>query len=392
MPGQHGNSYAVPGLLKRLNERKVIEVLMRQGASSRADLSRITGISPPTVSKAIESLVGMGFVERHTEHQNKTGRPGKLFSLAGRTVHVLGVAIGADGCWVATGGMAGDVREEDVVTFEAPDDYESLIDEIVNRLSGLIEANPARVLGVGVCVAGYVDHAHQEVVRCPGLAYMGGRAPGVELAKRLGCDSHLISRAQGMCLADRYRDDDLGMQSLMLDATECLNCGLYLGGRLLVGDSGLSGAMGYIPVAVGEKGAGETRFLTDLASDAALARTASERLGREMSIRDVIEYVASGGEDLNDLIDETLGYLAIGVATLVNLVDVGRLRLHADMLDLERCSLDKLLERLDQYMAVPLDGRCVIERSVVTPVQAAVAGMIEKLAEGVGAEPSETTA
>lgn len=367
-----------------MNERKVIDVLMRHGASSRADLSRNTGISPPTISKAIETLVALGFVERHSVHENKMGRPGKLYSLANKSVQVLGVAIGDDGCWVASSGMDGVTRDESVSFFKAPDDYETLVDMIEERLNTLATQHPVRLLGVGVCVSGHINHMRQEVVRCHGLPYLGGRAISHELSQRMGCVSHLTSRAHAMCLAGYGRGENgEAHQILKLDAADGLTCGLSLGGKLVLGDHGLGGSLGYMPISTGGED-GQVRFLADLATDAALARLASERLGRKMRIEDVIEHVAGGGEELNDLIDETANYLAMGVATLVNIMDVGCLRIHAKMLDMERCSVELLNEKVEQFLAAPLEGRCVIERSKVSAVHGALAGIINKLTEQLG--------
>src|ERR1044071_2878435 len=51
---------AVPGLLKRINEREVLETIRAGAPISRAEISRRAGISKPTVSLALQSLVEAG--------------------------------------------------------------------------------------------------------------------------------------------------------------------------------------------------------------------------------------------------------------------------------------------------------------------------------------------
>jgi N-acetylglucosamine repressor len=50
-------------LLSRINERRMLEVIQQHGPSSRATLTRVSGLTAPTVSKAVDSLLRRGFVE-----------------------------------------------------------------------------------------------------------------------------------------------------------------------------------------------------------------------------------------------------------------------------------------------------------------------------------------
>src|SRR3954465_10219413 len=53
---------AQPGLLKDLNERAVLEAIRASAPISRAEISRRAGISKPTVSVALQSLLHAGLV------------------------------------------------------------------------------------------------------------------------------------------------------------------------------------------------------------------------------------------------------------------------------------------------------------------------------------------
>ncbi|TMK93108.1 MAG: MarR family transcriptional regulator, partial [Actinobacteria bacterium] len=63
---------AIPPLLKHLNERTVLETIREGAPISRAEISRRAGISKPTVSLALRSLLEAGLV-RETSHD--PGRP-----------------------------------------------------------------------------------------------------------------------------------------------------------------------------------------------------------------------------------------------------------------------------------------------------------------------------
>src|SRR2546427_7228871 len=63
---------AIPPLLKDLNERTVLETIRTGAPISRAEISRRAGISKPTVSLALQSLLEAGLVR---ETQPEPGRP-----------------------------------------------------------------------------------------------------------------------------------------------------------------------------------------------------------------------------------------------------------------------------------------------------------------------------
>ena len=57
---------ALPPLLKHLNERTVLEAIRSGAPISRAEISRRAGISKPTVSLALQSLLDAGLVREAT--------------------------------------------------------------------------------------------------------------------------------------------------------------------------------------------------------------------------------------------------------------------------------------------------------------------------------------
>jgi len=55
-----------------MNERSVLEVVLREGAISRAELARATGLSKPTISLALSRLEEAGVLR---EVGRTSGRP-----------------------------------------------------------------------------------------------------------------------------------------------------------------------------------------------------------------------------------------------------------------------------------------------------------------------------
>jgi predicted NBD/HSP70 family sugar kinase len=106
---------AVPALLRALNERTVLDAVRAAGPLSRADLSRQTGISRPTVSLVLRALLEDGLV-RETELE--PGRPhyGAVYYEADpEAALVLGVDFGSRAVRAALCDLAGDVRAREEI-------------------------------------------------------------------------------------------------------------------------------------------------------------------------------------------------------------------------------------------------------------------------------------
>src|SRR4051812_49535997 len=107
-------SRAQPSLLRRLNERQVLAAIQAHGPLSRAEITRHTGISGPTVTRAVSALLEANLLEEGDVRQAALGRPGKVLRLAGKNVAVLGAVVGSAWCEVLSCGLHGQIDEAHV--------------------------------------------------------------------------------------------------------------------------------------------------------------------------------------------------------------------------------------------------------------------------------------
>src|SRR5437763_1400262 len=121
---------ATPPLLKNLNERKVLEVIRAAAPISRAEISRRVGISKPTVSLALESLVGAGLV-REALHEPAGPRYGAVFfEPVPEAALVLGFDLGARFLRGALCDLTGGVRARQDVDVAGAADAARVVETI----------------------------------------------------------------------------------------------------------------------------------------------------------------------------------------------------------------------------------------------------------------------
>src|ERR1700758_5476966 len=106
---------AVPGLLRALNERTVLETVRAEGPISRAEVARRTGISRPTVSLVLRSLLEDGLV-RESDHDPDGPHYGAVYYEGDpEAALVLGVDFGARAVRTALCDLGGEVRAREEI-------------------------------------------------------------------------------------------------------------------------------------------------------------------------------------------------------------------------------------------------------------------------------------
>lgn len=370
-----------------MNERRVMEVLMRRGPASRADLTRYTGISAPTISKAVASLSDAGLIEEQDIYLNKTGRPGHLYSLASHTVEVLGVAIEPQYTHITCTGMDAKPSEERTRRFETPDSYEELVDQICAFAKRLMSVEPnARTLGMGICVPGHVDFRAGIPLDTPGLPWLQNKPLAEDVKKRLNLDTVIaVKQAQAMCLAERWSDAARQIDFFcFVDLTSDVTVGVVKGSQLMRGQHGVSGALGQLPVPDAELRNGSTPRLKDLATDVALTRAVAKRTGKKLRIDQIVAGMQNKQLKIDDLVDRTLNFMAIALSAVVNVFDPEAVFVHSRLLEAGPELYDRLIKLACEESLMHSRSDCQVFKSDTPLVNAPVAAFVYNLTESLG--------
>ena len=117
---------AIPPLLRRLNERTVLETIRLGAPISRAEISRRAEISKPTVSLALQSLLDAGLVRESRSAPQGPSYGAVYFESVPEAALVLGLDLGARFLRGAICDLAGEVRARQDVELRAADVDEAL--------------------------------------------------------------------------------------------------------------------------------------------------------------------------------------------------------------------------------------------------------------------------
>jgi predicted NBD/HSP70 family sugar kinase len=231
---------ATPPLLKQLNERAVLDAIRDGAPISRAEIARRTGISKPTVSLALRSLLDTGVV-RETEPD--PGRPhygAVFFEPIHEVALVLGLDIGARFLRGAISDLDGVVRARQDIELRAT--TLATISELRDALVQVAGRPSEAVVGI----PGVVDPAHGSVSLATNVPDLEGDTFSTELRELLGIPVRLENDINLAAVGEQWRGIARGVDDfLFLSIGTGMGAGLVLHGEVHRGRNGAAGELDY---------------------------------------------------------------------------------------------------------------------------------------------------
>ena len=140
------------------NERDLLELVRRQGALSRADLVRATGLTAQSVMRLVDELVERGLLRLgETLPREGRGKPSPAVELAPGYAYTVGVSVTTDSLDMALVDFSGQVLMQKHLAASAlsGDDLVGLVRKNTAVLLRTHHVDAARVFGIGVGITGF---------------------------------------------------------------------------------------------------------------------------------------------------------------------------------------------------------------------------------------------
>jgi predicted NBD/HSP70 family sugar kinase len=232
-----------------MNERTVLEAIRAGSPVSRAEISRRVGISKPTVSQALRSLLDAGLVR---EAQNGAGDgPGygaTFFEPVPDAALVLGLDLGARFLRGAVCDLSGALRARQDIEVAGADAGELLTAsaELKGTLLAASELSPDAIDGAVIGIPGVIDARTGRAALAENVKGLDGLEIGAELEQRLGVPVTVENDVNLAALGEQWRGVAQGVQDFaFLSIGTGLGAGLVLRGELHRGHHGFSGEVDY---------------------------------------------------------------------------------------------------------------------------------------------------
>ena len=294
------------------NRRLVLQALFRSNGRSRADLARMTGLAPATVSALVADLLDEGLAEELGRGPAKVGKPSQLLGLNARSRNIVCVDLSDSSVLrAAVIDLAGEVAHRVEHPF-GDATGESAVAMTEDVIAEAIAAAPARLLGIGIGTPGVVT-PDGIVVEASNFGWFGLDV-AARLKSRFGHDVRISNDANAAALAE-FSYGSFSRNLMVVRIGSGVGAGIVLNGQQYFGETFAAGEIGHVAVdddgpecICGNRGCLET-FASAPRLNAAIAAgrdphrvvaDAGQRLGLALagavSVLDVHDIVVSGYE------------------------------------------------------------------------------------------------
>ncbi|MER7924725.1 ROK family transcriptional regulator [Streptomyces sp. NPDC096057] len=329
---------ASPSTARAINDRLALRLLQQEGPLTAAQLKQLTGLSRPTVADLVERLTASGLIEMAGESgEQRRGPNARLYGIVADRAYLAALDVRLEGVSVLVSDLVGRVLAEASVPIDGASGTGPAVEQAVALVERAAkEAGAEHLHTVGVGAPGLIDPATGELRDTTGLpawhrrlvAALHERLPGTRIV--VENETNLAALAEQRDGAAHDRDTFvlfwLGMG---------IGAAVVLDGALRRGASGGAGEIGFLPVP-GTRGlpsatdceggfhslAGAAAVL-ELARESGVLGSAGESAGAAGVVRWAVGEVGGGAGSAARFLDALADRLALGVASVVALLDPG---------------------------------------------------------------------
>jgi predicted NBD/HSP70 family sugar kinase len=315
-----------PRLLRALNDRAALELLLARGPLTRAQLGEMTGLSKVTASQLVERLEERGLVRRVGEQAGGRGPNAQLYAVTPGSAHVIGVDVGPDlvvaACADITGAVIGRVEQSTKDT----DDPVGVVHNAVVQAAARAGTDMSSVRRVVLGTPGLVDPKSGEISFAYDLprwhrGLLSDLRRDLSTPVSFGNDVNLAAVAEAHSGAAAGYDD-----FVLIWISRGVGLATVIDGQLHQGSTGAAGEIGWLPVPGADVPRNVSRRGIRGAFQALVSADAVKAIGKKHGFRgaegaDVIRAAVAAGEAGEPVLDELAGKLALGVAATCVILD-----------------------------------------------------------------------
>lgn len=343
------NRPATPPLLKDMNERTVLEAIRLGSPISRAEISRRAGISKPTVSLALRSLLEAGLVREASEEPDGPHYGAVFFETVSEAALVLGLDLGGRFLRGAICDLRGEVRARQDVEI-AGNDAASVVEVVASLRDSLVATTGLptdRIDSVVVGIPGVVN-AHESAIQLTTVPGLAGTTFAPALAARLGLEVMLENDVNLAALGEQWRGVARGVDDFVfLSIGTGMGAGLVLHGELHRGHNGAAGEVDFALVAIAQDVdpcAGSTSVYTAALVEAGRGPTT---LKPPYEVRATFEAARAGDALAQEVVAEVARRIAVHIVPIASVTDVSLIVLGGGL----GANGDLLLEPVQTHLA-----------------------------------------
>lgn len=320
-------------LIREMNRSLILNLVRSHGPISRTDVARLASLSPATVSEITALLLDQDLIREVGSGESTGGRRPILLTLNAGAGYVVGCKLMEHAVTTALTDLEASVLYSSLRPIETVrgvrHTLQAIADAVEETIRG-VDIPRSKVLGVGIGMAGVVDH---RAGICRYSPILGWRDVVVAspIEEILGLPVYIENDVNTLTIAEQWFGAGHGVNDfLVVTVGRGIGLGIVVNGQFYRGASGGAGEFGHTTIQ--ENGprcdCGKSGCLEAIAADPAVVRQvrAAIAAGRPsilaqrdpVTFTDVVDAAQAGDSIAHEALQRSGWALGIGLANLVN--------------------------------------------------------------------------
>jgi predicted NBD/HSP70 family sugar kinase len=322
MSGSH-----TPPVARQLSVSAIMETILREGATSRATVAKLTGLSRQTTTQVMFELEREGWLHVQGITQGPVGRSAPTYGINPEAAFVLGIRLGGTRLQMALANLRGHVVAEVAEPTDTQGGQQVVlqIGRLFNVLLGSCGVERARVrLGV-MGSPGVVDPNSGIIDIAASIQHFNDINVVERLQSELGLGITIENGVNLGARGEHWQGKARGVRNL---ANIALGTGVGMGiiadGQLIRGARGAAGEIAYLPLGgdpFDPGGFANGTFETAVGSAAIIRRYHGYGGFTGKTVRDIFDRLALGDKAAEAALGETARLLVLAISAVHAVID-----------------------------------------------------------------------
>ena len=346
-------------LIRAINRSTILNSIKTHGAIPRAEIARLTGLSPATVTGITAELIQDNLVFEKESGDSSGGRPPIMLAINPNGGCVVGIKVMEDHALGALTDLEASLlgKQSYPLTDTSPEGISRSLSELVAELLKMSENPVPNLMGVGVGLAGIVEAGQGLVRQSPFFGW--NDVPLREMIQsRVNVPVYVDNDVNTLAFAEKWFGAGRGIDNfLVVTVGRGIGLGIVSNGQFNHGARGGAGEIGHTVIQPGGEicACGKRGCLEMYASEPALLRQAAKAFeqGQLSSLpntpEELIALAASGEKAAQEIFARAGELLGQSIANLVNIFNPQRVLINGEGVRAGNWLFDPMRFAIDEH-------------------------------------------
>jgi len=312
--------------IRNINAGLVLRSIEKNSPISRADVGKIVGLTPPTISAIVKNLIERDIVQEIGKGVSSGGKKPILLKINSKAAYMIAVDLGGEnGIRVALMDLSYHIiKEKFGPKMESlyGKKFKNALSVILTDFVKDINIPKEKILSICIGVPGIIDHKLKKVTVAPCLNWEIS-LEDLNL-KEIGIPIALENDVNLMTLGEKTEGIAQKIKNFVFVGERAgIGAGIITNRKLYKGANNAAGEVGYLLIdpEYAPKSTRDYGCLEKLASYKVIVEKVKKKMGKTVGIIDIFKMAAEGDSVALGIVKEALKFLAYGIGNISCVLD-----------------------------------------------------------------------